>query len=243
MLIGRKVRCSIVIRAKNEARFIGETLEAITQQHFSGGAEIIVVDSGSTDGTVEIVKSFPTTLIQIPAEAFTYGRSLNIGIEAARGPYIVSVSAHSLPIGPDWLEHLLEPFSDENVCGTYGRQLPRSNASSLEVFGMWYTGIMSTKRRIQRSNAMFSNANGAIRRDLWEFERFDECVAGAEDLAWVRIMLRQGYSVVFEPRACAYHSHGAPLGKHIRQILRDLPTVARSMMGIDAKRRGSGPRT
>jgi rhamnosyltransferase len=231
------LRCSIVIRAKNEARFIGETLEAITQQDFSGGAEIIVVDSGSSDGTVEIVKSFPTTLIQIPAESFSYGRSLNIGVEAAQAPYIVSVSAHTLPIGREWLAHLLEPFGDDNVCGTYGRQLPRADASSLEVFGMFYTGVMSTKRRVQWSNAMFSNANGAFRRDLWESERFDEHVAGAEDLAWVRIMLRRGYSVVFEPRACAYHSHGVPLGKHLRQILRDLPTVARSMLGVPAKRR------
>ena len=234
------MRCSIVIRAKNEARFIGETLTAITQQNINGATEIIVVDSGSTDGTLEIVRSFPTTLIQIPAERFTYGRSLNIGIEAARGPYIVSVSAHTFPIGRDWLEHLLEPFRDQNVCGTYGRQLPRADASPLEVFGMFYTGVMSTRRRVQHSNAMFSNANGAFRRDLWESERFDERVAGAEDLAWVRIMLRRGYSVVFEPRACAYHSHGAPLGKHVRQILRDLPTVAGSMLGLNRRRRSSG---
>jgi rhamnosyltransferase len=231
------LRCSIVIRAKNEARFIGATLEAITQQAFNGGAEIIVVDSGSTDGTVEIVKTFPTTLIQIPAASFSYGRSLNIGIEAAQGSHIVIISAHTLPIGRDWLAHLLDPFGDENVCGTYGRQLPRADASPLEIFGMWYTGIMRTTRRVQRSDAMFSNANGAIRRDLWESERFDEDVAGAEDLAWVRVMLRRGYSVVFEPRACAYHSHGVPLGKHVRQILRDLPTVARSMLGVPAKRR------
>jgi rhamnosyltransferase len=234
------VRCSIVIRAKNEARFIGETLEAIGQQAISGGMEIVVVDSGSSDGTVEIVKSFPTTLLQIPPGSFTYGRALNIGIDAAQGQYIVSLSAHTLPIGSRWLEHLLEPFGDDSVCASYGRQLPRSDASPLEAFGMWYTGIMGTKRRVQRSNAMFSNANGAIRRDLWESQRFDESVAGAEDLAWVRIMLRRGYSVVFEPRACAYHSHGAPLGKHLRQILRDLPTVTRSMLGINSSQRPSG---
>ena len=67
------------------------------------------------------------------------------------------------------------------------------NASPLEVFGMHYTGVASAHRRVQRSNAMFSNANGAFRRDLWETEHFDEHVAGAEDLAWTRIMLRRGY--------------------------------------------------
>jgi glycosyltransferase involved in cell wall biosynthesis len=229
------VRCSIVIRAKNEARFIGEALEAISHQDFDGGLEVVVVDSGSTDGTIEIVKSFPTTLLQIPAESFTYGRSLNIGIQAARGTHIVSLSAHTLPIGTTWLTDLLEPFADEKVCGVYGRQLPRQNASRLETFGMWYTGITSTRRRVQRSNPMFSNANGAIRRDLWEAEQFDEDVAGAEDLAWVRLMLRRGYHVVFEPSACAYHSHGVPLHKHVRQILRDLPTVAGSMLGIGGR--------
>jgi rhamnosyltransferase len=229
---GHRVRCSIVIRAKNEARFIGDTLAAITQQEFSSDMEIIVVDSGSTDGTIDIVKTFPATLLQIPPESFTYGRAMNIGIEAARGKHIVSVSAHTQPIGKRWLEYLLEPFADERVCGSYGRQIPRSDATPLEVFGMHYTGVASAHRRVQRSNAMFSNANGAIRRDLWETEHFDEHVAGAEDLVWTRIMLRRGYEIVFEPRACAYHSHGVPLGKHLRQILRDLPTVARSMLGI-----------
>ncbi|HEX3245246.1 MAG TPA: glycosyltransferase [Chloroflexota bacterium] len=236
------MRCSIVIRAKNEGRFIGHTLEAIARQEFDGGVEVVVVDSGSTDGTVEIVKSFPTTLLQIPAESFTYGRALNIGIQAARGKYVASLSAHSLPIGATWLSDLLEPFSDHNVCGVYGRQLPRANASHLEVFGMWYTGITSTRRRVQRSNPMFSNANGAIRRDLWESEHFDENVAGAEDLVWVRLMLRRGYSVVFEPSACAFHSHGVPLHRHLRQILRDLPTVASSMLSMSDRRRTSrGP--
>lgn len=226
---------SIVIRAKNEARFIGETLETLFNQEGCGELEVIVVDSGSTDETVDIVRRFPVNLIEIPAESFTYGRSLNIGIAASRGEITVSVSAHSLPIGSSWLASLLRPFSDPNVCGVYGRQLPRANAGRLEVFGMWFTGVSSDHRRIHRSNPMFSNANGAFRRRLWEAEPFDEQVAGAEDLAWVRIMLRRGYVVVFEPEACAYHSHGVPLGRHLRQIARDFPTVAQSMLGIPGR--------
>ncbi|MFN0073436.1 MAG: glycosyltransferase [Chloroflexota bacterium] len=232
------VLSSIVIRAKNEARFIGDTLSALAQQEFHGSSEIIVVDSGSTDGTLDIVRDSPVKLIQIPPESFTYGRALNIGIEAAQGEFIVSLSAHTLPIGKLWLQHLIEPFQDSRVCGAYGRQLPRADASLLEVFGMKFTGVMSTHPRVHRKNPMFSNANGAFRRDLWETEHFDEQVAGAEDLAWVRSMLAKGFTVVFEPRACAYHSHGAPLGKHLRQIFRDLPTVARSMLNLDQRHPG-----
>jgi rhamnosyltransferase len=231
---------SIVIRAKNEALHIGETLESVFSQQSTGPIEVIVVDSGSTDATLDIVQRFPVQLIEIPAESFTYGRSLNIGIAASRGDVIVSLSAHTLPIGSGWLTSLINPLSEPNVCGVYGRQVPRVDAGRLEVFGMWFTGVSSDRRRIHRSNPMFSNANGAFRRRLWEEEPFDEDVAGAEDLAWVRIMLRRGYVVVFEPEACAYHSHGVPLGRHIRQIARDFPTVAQSMLGIGG--RGPAPR-
>lgn len=231
------MRSSIVIRAKNEARFIGETLEAIFGQENCGEYEVILVDSGSTDGTLQIAGEFPVQVIRIPPETFTYGRALNIGIAQARGAFIVSLSAHTLPIGRRWLAALLEPFSDSRVCGSYGRQLPRSDASPLEIVGMRFTGVMSQRRRIHRTNAMFSNANGAIRRSLWKGLPFDEQVAGAEDLAWVREMLRRGHVVAFTPDAAAYHSHGVPLGKHLRQIARDLPTVVRSMLGL-----GAGPR-
>lgn len=226
---------SIVIRAKNEARHIGETLEAVFTQQGCSEFDVVVVDSGSTDGTLDIARRFPINLIEIPPETFTYGRSLNIGIAASKGEIIVSLSAHTLPLGTGWLANLLRPLSDPTVCGVYGRQLPRADAGRLEVFGMWFTGVSSDRRRVHRSNPMFSNANGAFRRRLWEDEPFDEEVAGAEDLAWVRIMLSRGWIVIFEPSACAYHSHGVPLGRHLRQIARDFPTVAQSMLGISGR--------
>jgi rhamnosyltransferase len=229
---GGSVLSSIVIRAKNEARFIGDTLRAAFSQEDCDDFEVIIVDSGSTDATLEIVRGFPVTLIEIPPETFTYGRALNIGAREAQGSLIVSLSAHSLPIGQHWLRSIVEPFADASVCGVYGRQLPRPDASRLEVFGMHFTGVTSQRRRVHNSNAMFSNANGAIRRSLWEQQPFDELVPGAEDLAWVRDMLKRGYIAIFEPDACAYHSHGVPLIPHLKQIARDLPTVTRSMLGL-----------
>jgi glycosyltransferase involved in cell wall biosynthesis len=236
------VRASIVIRAKNEARFIGEVLEAVFGQRFPGGFELVVVDSGSTDGTLDILGRHSVRLVQIPAETFTYGRSLNLGIAAARGELIASLSAHSTPAHDRWLANLLEPFDDPDVAGVYGRQLPRPNATPLELLGMRLSGLTDERPRRHELNPMFSNANGAFRRALCLEVPFDEQVGGAEDLAWARLMLRAGYVIAYQPTAPVYHSHGEPLLKHLRRTLRDQPTFLRAMLGARGGARPPIPR-
>ena len=223
---------SIVIRAKNEARFIGETLEAIGRQEGINRVEVIVVDSGSTDGTQDIVRGFPARLIEIPPETFTYGRALNIGVAAARGDVVVSLSAHSLPAHERWLANLVRNFADARVAGVYGRQIPRANASCFDLFGMTLSGVTSTRRRWQEKDMMFSNANGAFRRQLCHAFPFDERLLGAEDLAWAHAVQAQGYAVVYEPGAPVYHSHGESLPHLLRRMAKDQPTIVKLKLGL-----------
>ena len=115
------VKCSIVIRAYNEEAHIGRLLTGISQQTYHG-VETILVDSGSTDRTVQIAENYGAKIVQIASEEFTFGRSLNRGIQAAKGELVVIVSAHCHPVYPDWLERLLAPFSDPAVAVTYGKQ-------------------------------------------------------------------------------------------------------------------------
>jgi rhamnosyltransferase len=236
---GRALSVSIVIRARNEARFIGEVLNAVFEQRYPGPFEVIVVDSGSSDGTLEIVGRWPIRLIEIPAESFTYGRSLNIGIAAAQGEVIASLSAHSTPVDDRWLVHLTEPLAEPGVAGVYGRQRPRANATRMELLGLRLSGLTGERPRRHTRNAMFSNANGALWRSLWLETPFDEAVPGGEDLAWARLMLKGGFSLAYEPRAAVYHSHGEPFLAHVRRTLRDQPTVMRSMLGLGSGRRAS----
>ncbi len=236
-----RVRASIVIRARNEARLIDEALDAVFGQRYRGHFDVVVVDSGSTDGTLEIVRRYPLRLIQIPSEAFTYGRSLNLGIAQASGELVVSLSAHSTPADDRWLDRLLEPFADPRVAGVYGRQIPRANGTRLELLGMRLSGVMDDRPRLHARNPMFSNANGAIRRMLWARAPFDERVGGAEDLAWARAMLRVGHLIAYEPRAAVYHSHGEPFLKHLRRTLRDQPTFLRAMLGLGKGKAGGDP--
>jgi rhamnosyltransferase len=223
---------SIVIRAKNEARFIGETLEAIGRQEGVGRVEVIVVDSGSTDGTQDIVRGFPARLIEIPPETFTYGRALNVGVAAALGGVVVSLSAHSLPAHERWLANLVRNFADARVAGVYGRQIPRANASFFDLFGMALSGVTSTRRRWQEKDMMFSNANGAFRRQLCRIFPFDERLLGAEDLAWAHVVQGQGYAVVYEPGAPVYHSHRESLPHLLRRMAKDQPTILKLKLGL-----------
>jgi rhamnosyltransferase len=223
---------SIVIRTRDEARFIGETLEAIFQPGALVPHRVVVVDSGSTDSTTDIVRRFPVVLLEIRPDQFTYGYALNLGVAEAGGDLVATLSAHSLPADADWLRNLVKPFADPRIAGVYGRQLPRANATVLELLGMRLTGLLSTTPRVEARKPLFSNANGAFRRARWLEHPFDEHLPGAEDIAWVRTMQQWGYLVAYEPTAPAYHSHGEPLLRHLKRASRDVPTVLGNLLHL-----------
>jgi rhamnosyltransferase len=223
---------AVVLRAKNEARYIGETLAALFDPAALPPRQVVVVDSGSTDGTVEIVRRTPAKLIQISPEQFTYGYALNLGVAQADADLVATLSAHSLPSTTDWLRRLIEPFDDQQVAGVYGRQLPRSNATPLELLGMRLTGVLGDKPRRLDRRPLFSNANGAFRRSLWLDHPFDEDVRGAEDIAWVRSMQERGLVIAYQPTAAVYHSHGEPLFRHLLRARRDVPTVIGNLLHL-----------
>jgi len=113
--------CSIIIRCYNEEKYIGKLLHGIIQQAVKD-VEIIVVDSGSTDGTLEVASRFPTKIVSIEPEYFSFGRSLNLGCRHATQEFIVVASAHVYPLYKDWLQQLLLPFTDPHVAMVYGKQ-------------------------------------------------------------------------------------------------------------------------
>jgi rhamnosyltransferase len=231
-LLSIRPSVSVVIRAKNEARFIGETLSAIFDPRALAPRQVVVVDSGSTDGTQAIVESFPCTLVQIRPDQFTYGFALNLGVANADAEIVATLSAHSLPANPDWLSELIKPFAQAQVAGVYGRQFPRSNATIPERLGMRLTGVLGAKPKLLDRRPLFSNANGAFRRSLWLEHPFDEHIRGAEDIAWVRTMQERGYLIAYQPTAAVYHSHGEPILRHLRRASRDVPTVVGNFLHL-----------
>lgn len=221
------VTASVVIRAKNEEQEIGATLDGVFGQTGVPRFEVIVVDSGSTDRTLEIIRRFTIRLVQIRPEDFSYGRSLNRGIAEAHAELVVILSAHSAPVDQHWLAEIMKPFSDPTVAGVYGRQVPRANATFLERFNLVNCGLLSLSARRQERDMMFSNVNSAVRRRLALAHPFAEDIRAGEDFEWADWYQRCGWAVYYQPTAAVYHSHGDSLMRLARRLRNDQPDIFR----------------
>lgn len=199
-----KPTCSIVIRAFNEEKHIGKLLEGIFSQTLQD-IEVILVDSGSFDRTIEIASNYPVVIVHINPQEFSFGRSLNLGIDKAKADLIVLASAHVYPVYPDWLEKLLEPFEDSRIALTYGKQRGMNTTQFSEhmIFSHWYPEYSN----LNQEHPFCNNANAAIRKDLWRSHPYNESLPGLEDLAWARWLFDQGHHIAYVAEAEIIHVH------------------------------------
>jgi glycosyltransferase involved in cell wall biosynthesis len=167
--------------------------------------EVILVDSGSTDGTVSVAESFGARIVRIPSSEFTFGRSLNLGIQDATRKLVVIASAHVYPVYPDWLASLLHPFENEKIALSYGKQRAPETAqfSEKQIYHQWYPGVSKPRQ----ATAFCNNANAAIRKSLWRQNPYDETLTGLEDLAWGKWAKEQGYDIAYAAEAEIIHIH------------------------------------
>ena len=208
------MQCSVVIRAYNEEKYLGRLLEGISCQSVKD-IEVILVDSGSTDSTVEIAASYGVKVVRIPPDEFTFGRSLNLGIEVASNPIIVIASAHIFPVYPDWLERLMDPFIDPQVALTYGKQRGGATTkfSEHQIFAQWFPEHSDPRQ----AHPFCNNANAAIRRAVWERHPYDETLTGLEDIAWANWALHEGCAISYVAEAEIVHVHDeTPYGVYNR---------------------------
>ena len=196
---------SIVIRAFNEERWLPELFEALHRQHYRD-FETLVVDSGSVDRTRDIASANGARLVRLRSEDFTFGYSLNIGIEAARGSFIVIISAHAIPTDEHWLSRLIAPLRRPGIAMVFGGQ--RGHAVSKFSEARDFERVFHSKPMSMDDDHVFvNNANSAIRKDLWEQHGFDEGLPGLEDAEWAKYWIPRGLEVFYEPSACVYHVH------------------------------------
>jgi rhamnosyltransferase len=196
--------CSVVIRAFNEAAHIGRLLEGLSRQTLRD-VEIILVDSGSTDATVELAVKAGAKVVHIPPAEFTFGRSLNLGMAAATRELVVIASAHVYPVYPDWLERLLKPFADPQVALTYGKQRAPAAAyfSERQVYLRWYPEHSD----LHQKHPFANNANAAVRRSVWQKHPYDETLTGLEDLDWAKWALDEAHGIAYVAEAEIIHVH------------------------------------
>jgi rhamnosyltransferase len=208
------VHASILLLTKNEAQNIRGLFDAIYAQKNAGEFEVVLVDSGSTDGTKEIARRYPLRLQEIRPEEFHHARTRNLAAEFALGQYLVYLAADAVPASDEWLSALLGNFEDAGVGAVYGRHLPKAGSTleREETLDAVYGSVKLVKDPM-RGQEMgyryfhFSTVNAAIRKNVWEKTRFPVDLKCFEDLGIAKRILDSGAKIVYEPRAAVLHSH------------------------------------
>ena len=204
-------KISIIVRTKNEERWIGHCLKAIYKQDYPL-FEVILVDNDSTDNTIEIAKRFPIKKI-IKIEKFLPGKAINLGIRESNGNLICCISAHCVPKRNDWLTTLSKNIINKpNIGGVYGRQIPTSFTQDVDKRDLII--VFGKDKRIQEKDYFFHNANSMFRREIWEQFNFDEEVTNIEDRVWGKKLVEEGFSIIYEPDAEVFHHHGLHQGNN-----------------------------
>jgi rhamnosyltransferase len=229
---------SILIPVKNGGEDLARCLAGINRQDVSEKPEVVVVDSGSTDDSVEVARRAGARVVEIPPQDFDHGGTRNMAASIASGEILVFLSQDAEPIEAGWLAALVSPLAgDEQVAGVYGRQVARAGAVPPERYFLDY--LYGPERRSQSlgegvdlsmETTMFSNANAAMRRACWEQFRFAEDLVMSEDQDWARRVLLAGWTIAYVPDAAVRHSHPYTIGAAFRRFFDSGVSAERSYL-------------
>lgn len=197
---------SIIIRTLNEQKHLKDLLQAIQGQDCPNiDLETVIVDSGSTDETLKIAKVYGCKITHIQKTEFTFGKSLNMGCEFAKGEILVFISGHCIPCHSKWLANLIDPIVKEKAAYSYGRQIgwQTTRFSEERVFAKYYPD----QSRIPQQGFFCNNANAALSRTAWITQSFDEQLTGLEDMHLAKKLVESGQKIAYVAEADVHHIH------------------------------------
>ena len=196
---------SVIVRCRDSERTIEATFRAIRAQSIE--SEIIVVDSGSQDRTLEIAARWCDRVVALPPAEFTFGGALNAGARAASAPVHFALSSHCAPGRPDWIERSLAHFKRPDVAATNGGGpvpghgwLGRDPHAG-DVFYQDHTHARA------HPYWGFSNHASSWRASVWEEHRFDEQLRAAEDKEWALRVTAAGWTIAYDPALAVDQAH------------------------------------
>ena len=233
---------SLVIPTLNAGPRFHEVLAALEVQDVEGGCELLVVDSGSTDGTPEAAEAAGARVERIDPATFGHGRTRNLAIGRTSGELVALLTQDAVPMDPSYLSSLFGAFRRGNVDGVFSRQFPRPDCDPIltERLMRWSASRDTPELKVlapgdpERARALFQalppierylsaafdNVASAVRRSTWERIPFPDVDFG-EDVAWGREVLLAGGALAFEPDARVEHSHRISMLREFRRIYAD----------------------
>lgn len=212
---------SIIILAKNEAKYIGSTLDMVFGQYIDKKFEVIIIDSGSKDSTLDISSHYPVKISEIPAQDFGHGRTRNQGAQIANGEIVVFLNADATPLDKHWLNNLTINFkNDEKIVGVYSRIYPRPDCNPLRFWEILnedvkekqvryindFNSYQHMRPRYKRMFLAFQSISCAIKKNILLEHPFEDMEFG-EDLEWSKRIMEGGFKIAFEPDSMVLHSH------------------------------------
>lgn len=220
----KRPEATVAILTKDAGPGFASVLESIETQTYRGRCEVLVIDSGSRDGTLEAVRRIGARLIQIAPADFGHGKTRNLAARQAAGRYLCFLSQDARPGDEGWLAHLVNACADPRVAGAYSRQVARPESSPMERYFLStrypasrHVRTVEPGARLSMSDIHFSNRSSCLRRDLLLEHPYREDLPLAEDQCWARDMLARGHCLVYEPSSVVVHSHDYSLASVYRK--------------------------
>ena len=226
-----KYDATVALLTFNGELYLEELLKAVYSQKTDKKYEVLVIDSGSTDRTLEIVDKFPKVrLHKIPNSEFGHGKTRNLAVKMAEGDFVLFLTQDAVPSHNRWLDGMLEPFGmSEHISIVFGRQIPRADcfatlkrevATVFQSMGPENAVMLHRQTKLTDklglTNTFFSDANSAVRRSAMAKVPFRD-VDYAEDQALGIDMLKAGYIKAYAPLGSVIHSHNYPLGQYFKR--------------------------
>jgi rhamnosyltransferase len=215
---------SIIVPTYQGYHWLKATLPAIREQDYAGETTIIAIDSTSTDGSVDLLRTYGTRITQIPQAQFTHGYARNLGVQIATTDLIIFMSQDALPIGKSWLSKLVTLLDDPRIGAAHIRQIARPEATPLEQFFQLEMYPPQSKEFCWDGSAplylkdiFFSNVCSITRRELLLKYPFEEDLIMSEDQVFAKNLLKAGFITLYSSDAAVLHSHNYRLGALFRR--------------------------
>ncbi|MEZ6196409.1 MAG: glycosyltransferase family 2 protein [Planctomycetota bacterium] len=228
---------SVFIPTFNGGPLLERVLAGIFDQDVDFDYEVVVIDSGSTDGTLDLLRRHPVRLTEIPNREFNHGLTRNRGAQLARGEILVLTVQDAVPHGRDWLRTFVSNFEDPEVAGAYCHQIPHASCGPFlrarlqdwvqgegapivkqvaSPMDFWLLPPLDRWRTIA-----YDNVCSAVRRDLVASRLPFVRRQFGEDITWAKSAILAGHKVVFDPRCAVEHSHDNSIWYEFRRAYLD----------------------